>query len=105
MNRKHEKQVNRKELLQLAFFKLVKQGDEPVALCLADKMISSEHRGSTYVHFADREEELEIIKTINLFLEDRHFEDICNLNHRGIYKFNLEGRDVTINTKRYEEYK
>lgn len=97
------KQVSRKELLQLAFFKLVKQGNEPVALCLADKMISSEHRGSTYVNFADREEELEIIRTIDLFLEDRHFGDMCNLNHRGIYAFNLEGRDVTINVENYEK--
>lgn len=97
------KQVNRKELLQLAFFKLVKQDKEKAALCLSDKMISQEHRGSNNVNFGDKEEELEIIRCIDQFLEDKHFGDMCDLNRLGHYLFKLNGKDVTINIESYEK--
>lgn len=97
------KQVSRKELLQLAFFKLLKQGKQQAALCLSDKLIFAENRGSDYVNFSGKEVELEIIIFISEFLEDKRFGDLCALNHHGIFSFNLEGKTVTINVDKYDE--
>lgn len=95
------KQVSRKELLQLAFFKLVKQGKEKAALSLSSKLISSDQSGSHDIRFGDKEEELEAIRTIKGFLEGKPFDELCSLTRAGHYMFDITGKDVTINNDKY----
>ncbi|MFV0500038.1 MAG: hypothetical protein ACK5MH_00415 [Bacteroidales bacterium] len=99
----NKKLISRKELLQLTFFKLLKQGKQQAALCLSDKLIFAENRGSDYVNFEDKEVELEIIRFIDEFLENKHFSDICNLNRYGHFQFDITGKDVIINVENYEK--
>lgn len=102
MSTTNVKRVNRKELLQLTFFKLIKQQSEKAALLLSAKMISGDQSGSNYINFGCKEEELEVIRTIDQFLEGGHFSDLCDLTRIGRYMFNLTGKDVTINVAKYE---
>jgi len=97
------KQVSRKELLQLAFFKLVKQGNEKAALSLSFKLINQEHSGTNYIRFGGSENELEALRIIDQFLEGTTLGDMSDLTRYGHYMFNLKGEDVTINVENYEK--
>lgn len=102
------KQVSRKELLQLAFFKLLKTKKEDAALCLSTKLMTENSCQKGEIYFADSSQELEIIETLDCILEGKRFVDLCDIFHTGIYVYRIEGiegADVIINTKRYEEYK
>lgn len=97
------KQVSRKELLQYAFFKLLKTKKEDAALTLSSKLINQDLSGSSNVYFADSTPELEAIQALNYLLEGKSFGDLCNIERSGRFIYRIEGADVIINTKRYEE--
>ena len=99
------KQVSRKELLQLAFFSLLKAGEEDAALTLSSKLINQDLSGSRYVYFDDSISEIKAIHILNWILEGKRFVELCHIERSGRYIYKTEGTDVTINTKRYEEYK
>lgn len=98
------KQVSRKELLQITFFKLLKIKKENAALTLASKLINQDFSGSSNVYFGSSTPELEAIEALNYILEEKRFGDLCDMSHAGRYVYKTEGADVIINTKRYEEY-
>ncbi len=97
------KQVSRKELLQLAFFKLVKQGNEKAALSLSFKLINQEHSGTNYIRFGGSENELDALIIIDQFLEGTTLGNMSDLTRFGHYMFNLKGEGVTINVENYEK--
>lgn len=97
------KEVSRKELLQLAFFKLVKQGNEKAALSLSFKLINQEHSGTNYIRFGASENELDALIIIDQFLEGTTLGNMSDLTRFGHYMFNLKGEGVTINVENYEK--